>query len=92
MTAVLFLIPPGPALASYEPGHQEMEIGRTYGWMQATCSYAQVGWLEPMQAERALSVYLDRFKKEYGADSAIRMTAILLNKFPKCRQYWPIVD
>lgn len=92
MMATLLLILPGRVLASHNLGHHMMEIGREYGWIQATCSYAQIGWLNAMQAERALRVQLDSFKKSYGSDSAKDLAADTLEKYPKCRQYWPLVD
>ena len=91
-TAAIILILPGRALASHNLGHHMMEIGREYGWIQATCSYALIGWLKPMQAERVLRVYFDAFETSYGKDSANDLAASTLEKYPKCRQYWPLVD
>ena len=92
ITAALILILPSRTLASHNEGHYMLEVGREYGWIQATCGYALLGWLEPMKAKQVLPVYLDGFKKKYGVDSAKDLANDTLNKYPNCRQFWPLVD
>lgn len=85
ITVAIILILPGRALASHNLGRHMMELSREYRWIQATCSYALIGWLKPMQSERMLRVCFDAFETSYSKDSANDPAASTLEKYPKFR-------
>ena len=54
------------------PGFDQLQIsleGQAQGWLQATCTYYGLGWLEPEQATGALKRLVLLIGKDLGSSS-----------------------
>lgn len=71
----------------------ELEIelrGEAQGWLNATCTYYDIGWLSDEQSSQALRRLLVRIKGDFlGDDLARQAKKIPLERCPGCQAIWP---
>ncbi len=71
----------------------ELEIelrGEAQGWLNATCTYYDIGWLSDEQASQALRRLVVRIKGDFlGEDLARQAKKIALERSPGCLTIWP---
>ena len=69
----------------------EIELrGESQGWLNATCTYYDIGWLSGEQASKALGRLMVHIKGDYlGKDLATQAKKIALERSPACRAVWP---
>ena len=69
----------------------EIELrGESQGWLNATCTYYDIGWLSGEQASNALKRLMAVINGDYlGKDLATQAKKIALERSPACRAVWP---
>ena len=80
-----------PAMALPALDDLEIELrGEAQGWLNATCTYYDMGWLSEEQASKALGRLMVLIKGDYlGAGSARQAKKIALERSPGCETIWP---
>ena len=80
-----------PLMAS--PALDELEIelqGEAQGWLNATCTYYDFGWISEEQGRDALRRLTTLIKGEYLGDDAVkRAKKVALEREPGCQSIWP---
>ena len=80
-----------PLMAS--PALDELEIelqGEAQGWLNATCTYYDFGWISEEQGRDALRRLTTLIKGEYLGDDAVkRAKKVALERDPGCQSIWP---
>ena len=69
----------------------EIELrGEAQGWLNATCTYYDIGWLSEEQANKALQQLMVRIKGDFlGENLAMQAKKIALERSPGCQTIWP---
>ncbi len=71
----------------------ELEIelrGEAQGWLNATCTYYDFGWISEEQGRYALRRLTTLIKGEYLGDDAVkRAKKVALERDPGCQAIWP---
>ena len=86
--ASLLIAAPAAAL----PGFDKLQIsleGQAQGWLQATCNYYGLGWLEPDKATQSLRRLVLLIGKDLGHQAAVEAKAAALKRDPGCQSVWP---
>ena len=80
-----------PAMALPPLDDFEIELrGEAQGWLNATCTYYDIGWLSEEHASKAIQRLMVFIKGDYlGADIARQAKKIALQRSPGCRAVWP---
>ena len=80
-----------PAMALPPLDDLEIELrGEAQGWLNATCTYYDIGWLSGEQASNALKRLMAVINGDYlGKDLATQAKKIALERSPACRAVWP---
>ena len=90
LAATAFL---GSASVLALPSLDDLEIklqGEAQGWLNATCTYYDIGWLSEEQASRAIRRLVVRIKGDYlGEDLTRQAKKIALERSPSCQTIWP---
>ena len=75
------------------PALDELEIelqGEAQGWVNATCTYYDFGWISEEQGKYALRRLTTLIKGEYLGDDAVkRAKKVALERDPGCQSIWP---
>ena len=75
------------------PPLDELEIelqGEAQGWLNATCTYYDLGWISEEQGRYALRRLTTLIKGEYLGDAAVnRAKKAALERDPGCQAIWP---
>ena len=75
------------------PALDELEIelqGEAQGWLNATCTYYDLGWISEEQASSALRRLMVLIKGDYLGENAWRQTTqAALERDPGCHSIWP---
>ena len=75
------------------PPLDELEIelkGEAQGWLNATCTYYDFGWISEEQGRYALRRLTTLIKGEYLGDDAVkRAKKVALERDPGCQTIWP---
>ena len=75
------------------PALDELEIelqGEAQGWLNATCTYYDFGWISEEQGRYALLRLTTLIKGEYLGDDALkRAKKLALERDPGCQSIWP---
>ena len=78
--------------AAAMPGFDQLQIsleGQAKGWLQATCTYYGLGWLEPDNATKALKRLVLLIGKDLGHQAAVEAKKAALKRDPGCQSVWP---
>lgn len=80
-----------PAMALPPLDDFEIELrGEAQGWLNATCTYYDIGWINKEKASKALRRLMVLIKGDYlGEDLARHAKKISLERSPGCRAVWP---
>ena len=80
-----------PAMALPPLDDFEIELrGEAQGWLNATCTYYDIGWINKEKASKALRRLMVLIKGDYlGEDLARHAKKIALERSPGCRAVWP---
>ena len=80
-----------PVLALPPLDDLEIELrGEAQGWLNATCTYYGLGWINEEQGRKALRRLTTLIKGSYLGDEALnRMMKIALERDPGCHAIWP---
>ena len=74
------------------PGVDDLDISQRakgQGWLQATCTYYGLGWLEPEKATQSLRRLVLLIGKDLGHQAAMEAKAAALKRDPGCQSVWP---
>ena len=75
------------------PALDELEIelqGEAQGWLNATCTYYDFGWISEEQGRFALRRLTTLIKGEYLGNEAVkRAKKVALERAPGCQSIWP---
>ena len=75
------------------PTFDDLEIelrGEAQGWLNATCTYYGLGWINEGQGRKALRRLTILIKGSYLGDEALNQaTTIALERAPGCQAIWP---
>jgi len=86
----------GGAPARALPPLDELEIalqGEAQGWLNATCTYYDLGWISEEQGKYAIRRLTTRIKGEYLGDDAVnRAKKAALERDPGCQTIWAESD
>ncbi len=80
------------APAAAMPGFDKLQIsleGQAQGWLQATCTYYGLKWLEPEKATQALKRLVLLIGKDLGHQAAVEAKTAVLKRDPGCKSVWP---
>jgi hypothetical protein len=66
-----------------------MNLGRSIGWVQASCSYGEMGWLTPRQTETGIGVILKGIQKDHDTGMVKLVRRMTMEQYPQCGKYWP---
>ena len=80
-----------PAMALPPLDDFEIELrGEAQGWLNATCTYYDIGWLSEEQSRKAIGRLMTLIKGDYlGEDLARQAKKMALERSPGCRAIWP---
>ena len=91
LVAATFLLNTIPAVAM--PALDDLEIklrGEAQGWLNATCTYYGLGWLQPDQGRQALKrLMLLIAAQQIGNLEVDDLKAAALARDPGCKAIWP---
>ena len=91
LVAATFLLNTIPAVAM--PALDDLEIklrGEAQGWLNATCTYYGLGWLQPDQGRQALKrLMLLIAAQQIGNLEVDDVKAAALARDPGCEAIWP---
>ena len=91
LVAATFLLNTIPAVAM--PALDDLEIklrGEAQGWLNATCTYYGLGWLQPDQGRQALKrLMLLIAAHQIGNLEVDDVKAAALARDPGCKAIWP---
>ena len=75
------------------PALDDLEIelrGEAQGWLNATCTYYGLGWINEDQGRKALRRLTTLIKGSYlGHEALNQATKIALGRAPGCQAIWP---
>ena len=75
------------------PALDELEIelqGEAQGWLNATCTYYDFGWISEEQGRFALRRLTTLIKGEYLGNEAVKQAKnVVLERAPGCQSIWP---
>lgn len=74
------------------PGFDKLQIsleGQAQGWLQATCTYYGLGWLQADRAQRGLRRIVLEISKDQGPGAAEIARQETLARDPGCMSIWP---
>jgi hypothetical protein len=74
------------------PGVDDLDISQRakgQGWLQATCTYYGLSWLQADQAKRGLRRILLEISKDQGPGAAEAARQETLDRDPGCLSVWP---
>ena len=82
-----------PVLALTPLDKLEIELqGEAQGWLNATCTYYDLGWISEEQGTYALRRLTTLIKAEYLGDDAVNWAKkAALERDPGCQIIWPEV-
>ena len=91
LVAAISLLTVTPSIAT--PALDELEIklrGEAQGWLNATCTYYGLGWLQPDQGRQALKrLMLLITAHQIGNLDVEQVKAAALARDPGCKAIWP---
>ena len=91
LVAAISLLTVTPSIAT--PALDELEIklrGEAQGWLNATCTYYGLGWLQPDQGRQALKrLMLLITAHQIGNLEVDDVKAAALARDPGCKAIWP---
>ena len=91
LVAAISLLTVTPSIAT--PALDELEIklrGEAQGWLNATCTYYGLGWLEPDEGRQALKrLMLLITAHQIGNLEVEEVKASALARDPGCQAIWP---
>ena len=91
LVAAISLLTVTPSIAT--PALDELEIklrGEAQGWLNATCTYYGLGWLQPDQGRQALKrLMLLIAGHQIGNLEVDDVKAAALARDPDCKAIWP---
>jgi hypothetical protein len=92
VSATLLASAPAHALTSLE--HLEISLqGEAKGWLNATCTYYGLGWIDEDNARQALTRLMQLIRAHHlGATQAEQAKAEALERDPGCQAIWPKSD
>ncbi len=91
VAAAACLLTATPSIASPALGDLEIKLrGEAQGWLNATCTYYGLGWLQPDQGREALKrLILVITAHQIGDLNVEQVKAAALARDPGCKAIWP---
>jgi hypothetical protein len=91
VVAATCLLTATPSIAMPALGDLEIKLrGEAQGWLNATCTYYGLGWLQPDQARQALKrLMLLITAHQLGNLDVEQVKAAALARDPGCKAIWP---
>ena len=87
--SVLWGVTPAMALTPLDDSEIELQE-EAQGWLNATCTYYDLGWISEEQASSALRRLMVLIKGDYLGGNAWRQTTqAALERDPGCHSIWP---
>lgn len=68
---------------------EDFDIARLIGWMQATCTFGEDGYIPPQIAKAGVQSTLKVLSKRYGKAIALSAAKLNLRKYPHCQPFVP---
>ena len=90
--SVLFL---SGANASAIPALDHLEIqleGEAEGWLNATCTFHELGWISKANATTAIERILLQAGHFLEREEALKAQKAALTRSPQCKALWPVSD
>ena len=87
--SAVFGVDPVMALPALDQLEIELQ-GEAQGWLNATCTYYDLGWINKEQGRFAIRRLTTLIKGEYLGDDAVkRAKKVALERDPGCQSIWP---
>ena len=64
-------------------------VMRKIGWMQAACSFYDLGYMSKSSAQIVLEATIQNFERENSNKMADRATKSVIQKYPNCSEIMP---
>ena len=75
------------------PAMEELDLtlrGEAKGWLNATCTYVGLGWLDKDQGRQAMTRLMQLISAHHlGQAEAIKAKEAALERDPSCQAIWP---
>ena len=75
------------------PAMEELDLtlrGEAKGWLNATCTYVGLGWLDKDQGRQAMTRLMQLISAHHlGQAEAIKAKEAALQRDPSCQAIWP---
>ena len=91
VVAATCLLTATPSIAMPALGDLEIKLrGEAQGWLNATCTYYGLGWLQPDQGRQALKrLMLLMTAHQLGNLDVEQVKSVALARDPACHAIWP---
>ena len=91
VVAATCLLTATPSIAMPALGDLEIKLrGEAQGWLNATCTYYGLGWLQPDQGRQALKrLMLLMNAHQLGNLDVEQVKSVALARDPGCQAIWP---
>ena len=83
------------ANASAIPALDHLEIqleGEAEGWLNATCTFHELGWISKANATTAIERILLQAGHFLEREEALKAQKAVLTRSPHCKALWPVSD
>lgn len=83
------------ANASAIPALDHLEIqleGEAEGWLNATCTFHELGWISKANATTAIERILLQAGHFLEREEALKAQKAALTRSPQCKALWPVSD
>ena len=73
--------------------HLEIQLeGEAEGWLNATCTFHELGWVSKANATTAIERILLQAGHFLERDEALKAQKAALTRTPECKALWPVSD
>ena len=73
--------------------HLEIQLeGEAEGWLNATCTFHELGWVSKANATTAIERILLQAGHFLERDEALKAQKAALTRTPECKILWPVTD
>ncbi len=73
--------------------HLEIQLeGEAEGWLNATCTFHELGWISKANATTAIERILLQAGHFLEREEALKAQKAALTRSPQCKTLWPVSD
>ena len=73
--------------------HLEIQLeGEAEGWLNATCTFHELGWISKANATTAIERILLQAGHFLEREEALKAQKAALTRSPQCKALWPVSD